>query len=243
MLFIILTMRSLTRIGSAVPRPLVRAVGLVCLADALVGISFGAITTASGLPAWLPVLLSLLVFAGAAQFLFVATVIGGGNPFAGVVAGLLVNVRLVPLGLAVGDLLGPGWLRRVVGAHLVVDETVAFAGAQDRPERRRLAFWMCGAPLFACWNLGALLGALGGRVVADTDALGLDAAFPAVLLGLVVPSLRDGPTRRAALLGGLLALAGSQVLPVGLPVVLSLLALPAASTGLGHRRGPSGASR
>ncbi len=219
-------MRSAWATVAGLPRDLLRAVALVCLADAVVGVAFGAIATGSGLPAWLPVLLSVLVFAGAAQFLFVGVVAAGGNPLAGVVAGLLVNARLVPLGLAVGDLLGPGWLGRLVGAHLLVDETVAFTGTQDRPDRRRAAYWTCGAALFVCWNLGVLLGALGGGMVTDTDALGLDAAFPAVLLALVLPSLRDQLTRRAALLGSALALALSPLLPAGLPVLLALLALP-----------------
>src|ERR671929_155432 len=112
------------------PPDLLRSIGLVCLADMVVGMAFGAITTGVGLPAWLPVVLSLTVFAGAAQFLFVGVVAAGGSPFAAAAAALLVNGRLLPLGLAVGDLLGPGWLRRLVGTHVVTDESVAFTTAQ-----------------------------------------------------------------------------------------------------------------
>jgi len=153
----------------------------VCVADALVGVAFGAITVGSGLPLWLPVLLSVLAFAGAAQFLFVGVVAAGGSPLGAAAAGILVNVRLVPLGLAVGDVLGGSWLRRVVGAHLLVDETAAFTLAQEQRDRRHTAYWACGVALVACWNLGVL----GGAVLTDTDALGLDAAFPAVLLALI----------------------------------------------------------
>jgi 4-azaleucine resistance transporter AzlC len=205
--------------------PLARAVALVCAADALVGVAFGAITVSQGLPRWLPVALSVLVFAGAAQFLFVGVVAAGGNPLAAVAAGLLVNARLVPLGLAVGDLLGPGWLRRLAGAHLLVDETVAFASAQRHPHSRRTAYWACGIALFACWNLGVLVGALGGSAVTDTAALGLDAAFPAVLLALVLPALSDPWTRRAALTGAAVAVLAGLVLPAGLPVLLALSSL------------------
>lgn len=212
-------MRSICRTSEG---GLYRDVALVCAADALVGVAFGAITVGAGLPVWLPVLLSVVVFAGAAQFLFVGLAAVGGSPFAAVLTGLLVNARLVPLGLAVGDLLGPGWLRRLVGSHLVVDETVAFAMAQGQRERRRAAFWACGLALFVSWNAGVLAGALSGTVLADTDALGLDAAFPAVLLALVLPALRDAPTRRAALIGSAIALTMAPLLPAGLPVLLSL---------------------
>ncbi|WP_206077996.1 AzlC family ABC transporter permease [Prauserella endophytica] len=212
-------MRSIWR---TLDRGLARDIALVCLADAVVGVSFGAITVSSGLPLWLPMLLSLVVFAGAAQFMFVGLVASGGNPIAAVVAGLLVNARHLPFGFAVGDVLGDRWARRIVGSHLMIDETVAFALAQRDAERRRAAYWACGVGLFVCWNVGVVLGAFGGTVVADTDAFGLDAAFPAVLLALVLPSLRDQATRRAALAGVVIALATAPFLPAGVPVLLAL---------------------
>jgi 4-azaleucine resistance transporter AzlC len=178
-------------------------------------------------------LLSVAVFAGAAQFMFVGLVASGGNPIAAAVAGLLVNVRHVPFGFAVGDLLGTDWGRRVAGSHLMVDETVAFALGQGDPQRRRAVYWACGISLFVCWNLGVIIGAFGGTVVNDTDAFGMDAAFPAVLLALVLPSLRDSAIRRASLVGVVIALATAPFLPAGLPVLLALLGLAA---GLTRRR-------
>ena len=210
---------------------LARDVALVCLADAVVGVSFGAITVSSGLPVWLPMLLSVAVFAGAAQFMFVGLVASGGNPIAAAITGLLVNVRHVPFGFAVGDLLGNGWARRVAGSHLMVDETVAFALVQRDPRQRRAVYWACGISLFVCWNLGVMIGAFGGTVVNDTNAFGMDAAFPAVLLALVLPSLRDAATRRASLVGVVIALATAPFLPAGLPVLLALLGLAAGRTG------------
>jgi predicted branched-subunit amino acid permease len=224
---------------------LVRSIALVCLADALVGVSFGAIAVSSGLPIWVPMLLSVVVFAGAAQFLFVGLVAAGGNPFAAAAAGLLVNARHLPFGFAVGDVLqarepgsrrpanprGSGrrqgtptalW-RQLLGAHLMTDETVAFTLAQDDPARRRPAYWASGVALFVAWNLTVVAGGLAGSVIRDTDALGLDAAFPAVLLALVLPSLTDAKTRWAALVGLVVALAGTPFLPGGVPVLLALL--------------------
>src|ERR687885_731685 len=140
---------------------------------------------------------------------------------------LLRSIGLVCLadafvGLAFGDLLGPGWLRRLVGTHLVTDESVAFTTSQHDSRHRRGAFWTCGAALILAWNAGVLLGTVGGRLVPDTDALGLDAAFPAVLLALVMPALRDRATLRAALVGAVVAVASSPWLPAGLPVLVAL---------------------
>ncbi|WUH89970.1 AzlC family ABC transporter permease [Streptomyces sp. NBC_00433] len=224
-------MRSIWRTKRAPTHGLGRDIALVCAADAVVGASFGAIAVGLGLPAWLPMLLSVVVFAGAAQFLFVGLVAAGGNPIAAVAAGLLVNARHVPFGFAVGDVFGTGWLRRIVGSHLMVDETVAFTLAQHDPARRRTAYWFCGTGLFFSWNVGVVLGTYGGQAVGDTDALGLDAAFPAVLLALLLPSLGTPRARRAALVGVLIALAVTPFLPAGLPVLLALAGVAAAGTG------------
>jgi 4-azaleucine resistance transporter AzlC len=204
---------------------LARDIALVCLADGLVGLAFGAITVSAGLPIWLPMLLSVVVFAGAAQFLFVGIVASGGNPVAAALAGLLVNARHLPFGFAVADVLGRGWFGKIVGSHVMIDESVAFVMGQGSPSRRRAAYWTCGLGLFACWNIGVVVGTLGGTAVTDTDALGLDAAFPAVLLALVLPSLRDAAIRRAALTGAAIAVLTSPFLPPGLPVLLALVAM------------------
>ena len=103
--------------------------------------------SASGLPAWAVLAFSAFVFAGGSQFLAVGLV-AAGNPVAAILGGLLLNARHLPFGLAVADVLGGGWGRRLIGSHLMVDEAVAFALAQpDRP-RRRAAYWLTGASIF-----------------------------------------------------------------------------------------------
>ncbi|HEX6197304.1 MAG TPA: AzlC family ABC transporter permease [Jiangellaceae bacterium] len=215
-------MRSIWR---TLDRRVARDIALVLVADAIVGASFGAITVSVGLPFWLPSLLSVAVFAGAAQFAFVGILAAGGTPLAAAAAGLLINARHLPFGFAVADVLGTSLVRRILGTHLMIDESVAFALAQKEPQQRRAAYWACGVGLFLCWNLGVLAGAFGGTVISDTDAFGLDAAFPAVLLALVLPSLRDRPTVLAAAVGVVIALATAPFVPAGLPVLLALAGL------------------
>ncbi|MFG1998755.1 AzlC family ABC transporter permease [Spirillospora sp. NPDC048911] len=204
-------------------RQTLRDIALVCVADALVGASFGAIAVSGGLDAWVPITMSLLVFAGGAQFAAIGVVLAGGGAVAAVATGLVLNARLLPFGFAVSDVLaGRG---RLLGAHLIMDEAVAFTMRHTDPRHRRAAFWMCGVALFVVWNVSVVLGAFAGGIIGDTDALGLDAAFPAVLLALVLPALRDRGTRNAALLGAAVALAATPFLPAGVPVLLSLAGL------------------
>ncbi|MEV0218480.1 AzlC family ABC transporter permease [Streptomyces sp. NPDC050704] len=211
---------------SSVDSELLRDVSLVCLASGVVGVSFGAIAVAGGLPVWVPVLMSLVVYAGSAQFSAVGILLAGGGPFAAAATGLLLNTRTAAFSLAVADVLGPGRVTRFLGAHLVTDETVAFALAQPDPARRRAAFWLSGLSLFAVWNVCVLGGALAGTALGDTGRYGLDAAFPAVLAALVLPALRkDGGVRRAAVLGAVVALTVTPVVPAGVPVLLALTGL------------------
>jgi predicted branched-subunit amino acid permease len=172
--------------------------------------------------------MSLLVFAGGAQFAALGVVLAGGNPFAAVAAGLVLNARHLPFGFAVADVFGSRLPVRLAGAHVLLDESVAFALAQRDPHRRRVAFWTCGLLLFLVWNVGVLVGVVAGRMIGDPSALGLDAASPVVLLALVLPSLRDRRTLRAAVLGGTVAVATTPVLPPGVPVGLALVGLVAA---------------
>nr|WP_042196297.1 AzlC family ABC transporter permease [Kibdelosporangium sp. MJ126-NF4]CEL22527.1 FIG00350115: hypothetical protein [Kibdelosporangium sp. MJ126-NF4]CTQ89383.1 FIG00350115: hypothetical protein [Kibdelosporangium sp. MJ126-NF4] len=221
-------MRSLWR---TLDRELARDIALVCVACAVVGASFGAITVSSGLPLWLPTLMSVAVFAGASQFMFVAIIASGGSLVAAVLTGLLVNTRLLPLGFAVGDVISGNWRQRLLGSHITTDEVAAFTMSQQDPDKRRAAFWGCGLGLFVCWNTGVLLGVFGGTVISDTNALGLDAAFPAVLLALVLPSLKDGPTRRAAAAGVVIALVSAPFVAAGVPVLLALVGVLASLGG------------
>ncbi|HEV2638468.1 MAG TPA: AzlC family ABC transporter permease [Actinocrinis sp.] len=214
-------MRSIWR---TLDRDLLRGIALILASVAAIGMSYGAIAVAYGFPVWFPVLTSVLVLAGASEFLFVGIVATGGNPIAAALAGLLVNARHLPYGLAVPDVIQPGW-RRLLGTHVMNDEAVVVALSQTDPVRKRAGYWACGGGILVCWPLGALLGALGGSLIHDTAAFGLDALFPAVILALVLPALRDRLTRRAALVGAAVALATAAFLPAGLPVLLALTGL------------------
>ncbi|MFC4584802.1 AzlC family ABC transporter permease [Sphaerisporangium corydalis] len=226
-----------------VDRGTLRDIALVCLADAIVAAAFGAISVSGGLPVWVPVAMSLLVFAGGAQFAAIGVVLAGGGPVAAVAAAMVLNGRLLPFGFAVADVLNGRWWTRLIGAHLMTDEAVAFVLRHDDPRKRRAVYWTVGLALFTVWNVAVVLGALGGRGIADTDALGLDAAFPAVLLALVLPSLADKRTRVAALIGAVVAVAATPFLPAGVPVLLALVGLVPSILSRTGRKRPGEAAR
>jgi 4-azaleucine resistance transporter AzlC len=217
-------MRSIWR---TLDQGLFRDILAIALAVAVVGASFGTIAVSAGLPWWLPVLMSALVFAGGAQFLAVGVIAAGGGPIAAILGGLVLNARHLPYGLALGEVMGRGPLTRLLGSHLLIDESTAFAMAQRDPARARQAYWASGICLFVAWNLGTAAGVLVGGVVGDPAAFGLDALFPAALLALLLPSLRERAVLRPALLGAAIALAAAPFVSAGVPVLLALVGLVA----------------
>ncbi len=200
----------------------------MAVALGLVGCSLGAIAVSKGVPVWLVTLMALLVFAGGSEFMAVGLIASGAAPLTAVLGGLMLNARHLPFGLAVGDMLGRTWPARLIGSHLMVDESVAFALAERDPRRQRRAYWTVGLTLYGVWAPSVLLGGLLGRAVGGPEIFGLDAALPAALLALIVPSLRDRPTLRAVLLGAVIAVATAPVLPEGLPVMAALVGVAAA---------------
>ena len=213
-------MRSIWR---TIDRGLVRDVAALAAAVAVVGASFGALAVAAGVPVWLASVMSLLVFAGGSQFMVIGVLAAGGTPFAAVAAALLLNLRHLPFGLVVGDLLGRNRAAQLLGAHIMIDESVAFAMAQRDPRRARAAYWVCGIALFCAWNPAVLVGAYLGEAMGDPATFGLDAAFPAALFALLLPQLREPGPLRVAVVGAVLAVATTPLLPAGVPVLIALL--------------------
>ncbi|MER7003152.1 AzlC family ABC transporter permease [Dactylosporangium sp. NPDC000555] len=206
--------------------PIARDAAALCAAAVVVGLSFGAIASAAGVPLGQILVMNAFVYAGGAQFLAVGLAGAGATAAAIVLAGLLLNARHLPFGLAVGnEVLGDRRPARLLGSHLMTDESVAFALAQNDPARRRRAYWTTGIALFLTWNVSAAVGAIAGSALGDPNTFGIDAAFPAALLALTLPSLKDRASVRVAVAGAVLALATTPFLPAGLPVLIALVGL------------------
>ena len=231
-------MRSVQRTWRAETRADLRDAVTISVAVGLVGVSFGALAPSAGLSPVMTMAMSLLVFAGGAQLLVTGVLAAGGGIWAAVVAGLVLNLRHLPFGLALARHLGGGW-SRIPGAHVVTDESTAFvlARTEGTDGRARRAFWFLGLIKYTCWQLGTAGGLLLGAAVPDPSAFGLDAAFPAALLAMLVPMLRRIDAQRVAGGAAAVSLACAPFLPAGLPVLAGMLGLGAAG-----RSAPRGTS-
>jgi 4-azaleucine resistance transporter AzlC len=187
------------------------------IATLAVGISFGVLAApVIGVPA--TIVMSLIVYAGSAQFAAVSTLAAGGTAGASVIAGLLMNARFLPMGIAAAPSLKGGRLRRAAEGQTVIDASWAIASDGRGNFDRELLIGATIPQAFAWWA-GTAIGALGGSLLGDPQTFGLDAVFPAFFLALLVNELRNRRAIAAAAIAITLALLLVPHVPAGIPVV------------------------
>jgi 4-azaleucine resistance transporter AzlC len=187
-----------------------------------VGISFGVLA-APVLGTVGAIVMSFVVYAGSAQFASVSTLAAGGTAGASVLAGLLMNARFLPMGIAAAPAFKGGRLRRAAEGQMVVDAAWAIASDGRGHFNRELLIGASFAQGLAWWT-GTAIGALGGSLLGDPKDLGLDAVFPAFFLALLVAELRTGRAIVAAAIAITLALLLVPHVPAGLPIVAASVA-------------------
>ena len=207
----------------------IRAAAPIGLAAFAFGASFGVLARAAGMGWLAPVVMSATTFAGSAQFAATSVLDAGGTVVAAIAAAVMLNARYTPIGITVASRFRGGAPRRIIESQLVVDESWAIAMRGGSPDVRTLLG--AGAVLWVAWTSGTAAGVLLGDVVGDPERFGLDAAFPALFLALLVPLVRHRSAVLAAVAGALVALCLLPFVPAGIPIVAA-----GAAAFLGWRR-------
>jgi len=193
----------------------------VSVATGLYGLSLGALAVVAGLSVWQAVVLSLLMFSGGSQFALVGIVGTGGSAASAVATAGLLGIRNGFYGVQLSPLLAVRSWRRVLAAHLTIDESTAVATAQPTVRLARLGFWLTGAGVFVLWNAFVLAGALAGNALGDPKRYGLDAAASAAFLALLWPRLRTALARWVAAGAVVVAVVLTPAVPSGVPVLVA----------------------
>ena len=165
-----------------------------------------------------PVVMSAITFAGSGQFAAASVLGTGGGVLAAVGAAALLNARYAPISLTVAPSVGGSLLSRLLQSQLVVDESWAVAQVGGGRVDRKLLVG-AGLVLYVGWVGGTAVGVAGSRLVGDPGRYGLDAAFPALFLALLVGQLSSRRAIGAALLAAAIALALVPISSPGLPIV------------------------
>jgi 4-azaleucine resistance transporter AzlC len=181
------------------------------------GVSFGLLARAAGLGPLAPIVMSLTTFAGSAQLAAASILNEHGGAAAAIAAAVLLNARYGAIGISIAPGFRGGRLRRLFESQLVVDESWAVSVGRGAFDLRVLVG--AGLVIYAAWNGGTAIGVFGGGLLGNPAKFGLDAAFPALFLALLVPQLRSDRARSAALLAALIAFVLIPFTPPGVPIV------------------------
>jgi 4-azaleucine resistance transporter AzlC len=215
----------------------------ICLGYFPIGMALGVLARQAGLSAVDIGLMSLLVFAGSAQFIAVAMLAAGSSPVSIIITTFVVNFRHVLMSSALAvHLHGVSRKFLILFAYGVTDESFAVNMARFRGggwDRWRALVVHHTAN--SVWFVATVTGALVGSLI-PAGAFGIDFALPAMFLALLVLQFQS----RIHVLTAILAAAVSVVCCLFLPGDSNavIAAVTAASAGyLLQRRKSAGGRR
>ena len=186
----------------------------------VVGIAFGLTARQSGLSIVETSATSVIVFAGAAQFVMVDLLRTGTPVPLIVLTVLLLNARHLLMAAAIRPFVQMASLPRRFGlAYVLTDEAFAMGIGWFRRGHRDLAYYAVFSTVLWCsWNVGTLLGAVFGAGVEDPQRFGIDFAITAVFVAIVAIGVRHradvAVALAAALVAAALRLAGASAVAV-----------------------------
>ncbi|MCM5681820.1 AzlC family ABC transporter permease [Schlegelella sp. S2-27] len=172
----------------------------LALGVAAYGLVWGALAGQAGLAPLETGLMSAAVFAGAAQFVALGFWQGGGAhalplwPI--VVTTLIVNLRFVLMSASLYPMFErEAARRRWLTAFWISDENWALTSAELAQGRGSVGFLLGGGLLvYGAWLLSSVAGRLAGTWLGDPARFGLDFAFTASFLALLLGLWRGRPT-------------------------------------------------
>jgi predicted branched-subunit amino acid permease len=162
----------------------------VSVSVAAFGLVWGVLAGQAGVSLLEVVLMSGLIFAGSSQFILLDFwAPGGPQPLAAAIAAVaVVNLRFLLLTATLRPLFpGRPGIGGLMAMGLVADENWAITAERMRHGPVRLAFLVgSGATLYGVWMISTVAGRLAGSAVPDPARFGLDFAFTATFLALLL---------------------------------------------------------
>lgn len=200
------------------------------------GLIYGVLAVGVGLPTTMAQGMSLIVFAGSAQFITTQLINAQAPLLVILLTAAVVNLRHLLYSASLAPYLqnlNRGW--QALLAYLLTDEAYVVAITRYMaPGNKGYAHWYflgAGSGLWFTWQLSTAIGVFLGAQV--PDAWALDFTLPLTFIALIVPSLKDWATGTTALAAGVVVL-----LTLTMPLKLGLMTaiLVAIAVGYGVER-------
>lgn len=167
-----------------------------------VGIAFGLACASAGLPAWVAIGMSVFIYAGASQFLLLASITGGAS--IGAVIGLcaLLDSRHLLYAPLIKRHLRPNQ-NITLASPLLTDEVFATALAKlDDINEQKAWFWGLSLVSWISWWGSTVIGVYGGKALSAYPLMSqmMNFAFVALFISLTTHSYHKHKTHRPAII-------------------------------------------
>lgn len=153
----------------------------------LYGFAFGILAAQTGYPWWAVAVMSVSIYAGAAQIVAVERFAADGLVIGAAIAGVALNLRYLGIIASVSGMFAPmpRWIQ-LIAIHLSSDENWALSIAKNITEPRPGTMFLIGSGLtmLSFWVVSTVLGAALGAVIPDLASYGLGFAFTAAFIAM-----------------------------------------------------------
>lgn len=167
-----------------------------------IGIAFGLLFENAGYHFIWAFFMSLVVYAGAMQFIAVSFFYGGIGLIQIAVMTIVVNVRHIFYGLSFLDRFNGMGLKKWYMAFALTDETYSLLCGMKAPSHvDEKKFFLCVAMLNqSYWVLGSVIGSLAGSLI-TFDTTGMDFAMTALFIVIFIDQWKAYASHIPALIG------------------------------------------
>jgi 4-azaleucine resistance transporter AzlC len=186
----------------------------ICLGYIPVGLALGVLAQQADIPVWAVGLMSVLIFAGSAQFIGVAMLAAGASTFSIILTTFVVNMRHVLMSSALAVYLhGVNRWFLTLFAYGITDESFAV-----NMTRFRKGQWNRWNALIVnhlsnlVWVLSTVIGALVGQFIPQ-GAFGIDYALPGMFICLLVYQLQGKIYILTGILAGVISVTWYLLIP------------------------------
>jgi 4-azaleucine resistance transporter AzlC len=182
------------------------------------GLAYGIMASQTNLSVFETIFMSMIVFAGSAQFMAVGMIKEGVGILFIVISTLLINLRHLLMGLSLSPYLNrlkSNWLYLL--AFGMVDEsyacTISYYQSKDTFEGN--PYFMIGSAtgMYIFWVGSSIAGILLGHYIKDPLSWGLDFAMPATFLSIIIPQIKSVRISIVFVVSGICAIAGYLLIP------------------------------
>lgn len=189
------------------------------------GLAYGIVAQSIGLTPGETLLMSMLVFAGAAQFISLPMFAEGAGLIMIALTALLINLRHLLMGISLAPYMtGLSLPHKALLTFGMADETYAVTISRAQSIGYSASYHLgSNAAGYMTWTVSTIGGIFLGSHISDPLSWGLDFAMPATFLALLVPRLTDKRSLLVCLVAAGVSILAAVAIPGKWYIIISCI--------------------